>query len=148
MVVYCTNMMNSATSEVQLGIQYKFKELCHQSRAFHHGIHLSIKLHSTTFSKDTNLQFICETEYIWNKLQSFPYSQTDTTNPNSAGLFFKVTICTILCIIKYNLQLVNSAKVFPSIFVCGCTFSHCKIKIARIYRLVHGKLHVSSKQNI
>ena len=64
MVVYCTNMMNSATSEVQLGIQYKFKELCHQSRAFHHGIHLSIKLHSTTFSKDTNLQFICETEYI------------------------------------------------------------------------------------
>lgn len=56
MAVYCTNMINNATFGVQLQIQLEFKELCHQSGAFHPGIHLSNKLHSITFSKDTDLK--------------------------------------------------------------------------------------------
>lgn len=56
MAVYCINMIKNATFEVQLRIQWEFKELCHQSGAFHPGIHLPNKLHSITFSKDTDLK--------------------------------------------------------------------------------------------
>jgi len=49
-------MINNATFEAQLRIQWEFKELCHQSGAFHSEIHLSNKLHSITFSKDTDLK--------------------------------------------------------------------------------------------
>jgi hypothetical protein len=78
MAVYCTNMINNATLEVQLQIQQEFKELCHQSGAFHPGIHLSNKLHSITFSKDTDLKSSSAklNTYEINRYQFLSHKQT------------------------------------------------------------------------